>query len=83
MRVSYETPIVFNQVTMPQNFVLRLGTHNATALMGSLGHHVPSVANLSGKVTSTVTKFATSVFQYDDPLTLNAQGHGHNFINRM
>jgi hypothetical protein len=40
-------------------------------------------ANLSGRVTSTVTKFATSVFQHDDPVTLNAQGHGHNFIDRI
>jgi hypothetical protein len=44
---------------------------------------VISKANLSGRVTSTVTKFATSVFQHDDPVTLNAQGHGHKFIDRM
>jgi hypothetical protein len=29
------------------------------------------------------TKFATSAFQHDDPVTLNAQGHGHSFIGRI
>jgi hypothetical protein len=32
---------------------------------------------------NTDTKFATSVFQHDDPVTLNAQGHGHSFIDRI
>jgi hypothetical protein len=31
----------------------------------------------------TGTKFATSAFQHDDPITPNAQGHGHNFIDRI
>jgi hypothetical protein len=31
----------------------------------------------------TGTKFATSDFQHDDPVTLNAQGCGHNFIGRI
>jgi hypothetical protein len=37
----------------------------------------PRWANLSG------IKFATSIFQHDDSVTLNAQGHGHNFIDTM
>jgi hypothetical protein len=31
----------------------------------------------------TPTKSAKSTFQYDDSVTLNAQGHEHSFINRM
>jgi hypothetical protein len=31
----------------------------------------------------TGTKFATSAFQHDNPVTLNAQGHGHSFIGRI
>jgi hypothetical protein len=31
----------------------------------------------------TVIKSATSAFQYDDYVTLNAQGHWHFFIDRM
>jgi hypothetical protein len=31
----------------------------------------------------TGTKFVTSAFQHDDPVTLNAQGHGHSFIDRI
>jgi hypothetical protein len=31
----------------------------------------------------TLTESATSAFQHDDPVTLNAQGHGRSFINRM
>jgi hypothetical protein len=34
-------------------------------------------------VMDTGTKFVTSAFQYDDPVTLNAQGHGHSFIGRI
>jgi hypothetical protein len=34
-------------------------------------------------VMDTGTKFATSAFQHDDPVTLNAQGHGHRFIDRI
>jgi hypothetical protein len=34
-------------------------------------------------VTNTGTKFAKSAFQHDDHATLNAQGHGHNFIYRI
>jgi hypothetical protein len=40
-------------------------------------------ASLSGRVMGTVIKSATSAFQYDDPVTPNAQGHGHSFIDRM
>jgi hypothetical protein len=31
----------------------------------------------------TGTKFATSAFQHDDHVTLNAQGHEHSFIDRI
>jgi hypothetical protein len=34
-------------------------------------------------VIDTDIKFATSVFQHDDLVTLNAQGHGHSFIDRI
>jgi hypothetical protein len=34
-------------------------------------------------VMDTGTKFATSAFQHDDTVTLNAQGHGHSFIDRI
>jgi hypothetical protein len=34
-------------------------------------------------VMDTGTKFATSAFQHDDPVTLNAQGHGHSFIDKI
>jgi hypothetical protein len=34
-------------------------------------------------VMDTGTKFATSAFQHDDPVILNAQGHGHSFIDRI
>jgi hypothetical protein len=34
-------------------------------------------------VMDTGTKFATSVFQHDDPVTLNTQGHGHSFIGKI
>jgi hypothetical protein len=34
-------------------------------------------------VMDTGTKFATSAFQHDDHVTLNAQGHGHSFIDRI
>jgi hypothetical protein len=34
-------------------------------------------------VMDTGTKFATSAFQHDDPVTLNAQCHGHSFIDRI
>jgi hypothetical protein len=30
----------------------------------------------------TVTKFATTVFQHDDLVTLNTQVHGHSFVDR-
>jgi hypothetical protein len=31
----------------------------------------------------TGTKFVTSAFQHDDPVTLNAQGHRHSFIDKI
>ena len=34
-------------------------------------------------VMDTSTKFATSAFQHDNHVTLNAQGHGHSFIDRI
>jgi hypothetical protein len=34
-------------------------------------------------VMDTGTKFVTSAFQHDDPVTLNAQAHGHSFIGRI
>jgi hypothetical protein len=34
-------------------------------------------------VMDTGTKFATSAFQHDDHVTLNAQGHRHSFIDRI
>jgi hypothetical protein len=40
-------------------------------------------ANLSGIVMGIVTKSATSTFQYDDTLTLNAQVHRHSFRDRI
>jgi hypothetical protein len=40
-------------------------------------------ASLSGRVMYTGTKFATSAFQHDDPVTLNAQSHGHSFIDEI
>jgi hypothetical protein len=37
----------------------------------------------SGSVVGTLTKSATLAFQHDDLVTLNTQGHGHSFIDRM
>jgi hypothetical protein len=38
--------------------------------------------SLSG-VMDTLSNCVTSAFQHDDPITHNAQGHEHSFIERM
>jgi hypothetical protein len=49
---------------------------------GSRRNHMLRPVSVEG-VMHTGTKFATSAFQHDDHVTLNAQGHGHSFIDRI
>jgi hypothetical protein len=50
---------------------------------GVLGLGRASKVSLSSSVMCTLTKSATSAFQHGDPVTHNAQGHRHSFIDRM
>jgi hypothetical protein len=40
-------------------------------------------AGLSGSFTNAITKVDVSAFQHDEFITLNAQFHEHNFIDKI